>query len=105
MGERVKGLSAIEGGVSSIIRAFRTLSALLPIEELCVVPTSTISKESLYFFARKAANLFGSKGFGVGAAEGFTAEICAAAFAGISGVEVALLSERRVRVSSQSICM
>ena len=103
MGDRVKGLSDIEGGVSSIIRAFRTVSVLVPIEELCEVPIATIPMDSLYSLATKAATLLGSNGFGVGAGEGFTATCCAVAFAGISGVEVAVVSERRVTISSQSI--
>ena len=73
------------------------------LEQFCIVPTSTIHSDSLYSLATQAAIRFGSKGFGVVTAEGFSARGITVEFACAGGVGIALLSERRATISLQSI--
>ena len=106
MGDRVKGLPGIEEvGDSSIISAFRTVSVLVPtpMEEFGGTPESTIPSDSFYSLAKRAATRLGSKGFGVWATEVLAPLGNAGGLACIVGTEFGSLSERRTRISWQSI--
>ena len=68
-------------------------------------PTSTIHKDSACSCAIKAAIFVESKGLGVDVVEGFEVRGWTVVIGDGTGVEVALLSERRVTISWQSACM